>query len=182
MGKSYLMHSKLYVKAKTGSFVLRILLNICLAVYLLASIIIIIFDGISISIVGGMCLAAFIVLSYNRRPSARGHYEAVQAEIIINSDAVNIVYYQVGNLNGGKVIYKIPTERIRGIEFSNKLCCIHFIGDMTVTYVGKKTKIENAGNCYFYVEKGYEESILNELVSKCGRDIHYMDIIKSSMK
>ena len=71
MENTYLINSKLYVKPKPASFIFRILLNIFFAVYLLASIVMILFEGVSIGIVGGICLVVFIVLTYNQRPSAR---------------------------------------------------------------------------------------------------------------
>lgn len=54
MENTYLINSKLYVKPKPASFIFRILLNIFLAVYLLASIVMILFEGVSIGIVGGI--------------------------------------------------------------------------------------------------------------------------------
>ena len=157
MENTYLINSKLYVKPKPASFIFRILLNIFLAVYLLASIVMILFEGVSIGIVGGICLVVFIVLTYNQRPSARAHYEIVQAEIGIEPDVVTIIYRQISSLNGGNAVYKIPTGQLNSIEFSDQLCCIHFIGSVTVTYTGSNLRSENKSGCYFYVEKGYEK-------------------------
>ncbi len=175
MENKYLMNSKIYVKPKPASFIFRILLNICLAVYLLASIVMILFEGVSIGIVGGICLAVFIVLSYNQRPSARAHYEMVQAEIGIEPDMVTIIYRQISSLKGGDAVYKIPAGQLNSIEFSDQLCCIHFIGSVTVTYAGSNSRSENKSDCYFYVEKGYEKEILSELTRVCGKDIIYRD-------
>lgn len=173
MENTYLINSKLYVKPKPASFIFRILLNIFLAVYLLASIVMILFEGVSIGIVGGICLVVFIVLTYNQRPSARAHYEIVQAEIGIEPDVVTIIYRQISSLNGGNAVYKIPTGQLNSIEFSDQLCCIHFIGSVTVTYTGNNLRSENKSGCYFYVEKGYEKEILSELTRTCGKDIIY---------
>lgn len=175
MENTYLMNSKLYVKPKPASFIFRILLDICLVVYLLASIVMILFEGISIGIVGGICLVVFIVLAYNRRPSARAHYEMVQAEIGIEPDMVTIIYRQISSLKGGDAVYKIPTGQLNSIEFSDQLCCIHFIGSAEVTYTGSNPRSENKSDCYFYVEKGYEKEILSELTRACGKDIIYRD-------
>lgn len=173
MENTYLINSKLYVKPKPASFIFRILLNIFLAVYLLASIVMILFEGVSIGIVGGICLVVFIVLTYNQRPSARAHYEIVQAEIGIEPDVVTIIYRQISSLNGGNAVYKIPTGQLNSIEFSDQLCCIHFIESVTVTYTGSNLRSENKSGCYFYVEKGYEKEILSELTRTCGKDIIY---------
>ena len=173
MENTYLINSKLYVKPKPASFIFRILLNIFLAVYLLASIVMILFEGVSIGIVGGICLVVFIVLTYNQRPSARAHYEIVQAEIGIEPDVVTIIYRQISSLNVGNAVYKIPTGQLNSIEFSDQLCCIHFIGSVTVTYTGSNLRSENKSGCYFYVEKGYEKEILSELTRTCGKDIIY---------
>ncbi len=103
------------------------------------------------------------MLTYNQRPSARAHYEIVQAEIGIEPDVVTIIYRQISSLNGGNAVYKIPTGQLNSIEFSDQLCCIHFIGLVTVTYTGSNLRSENKSGCYFYVEKGYEKEILSEL-------------------
>lgn len=113
------------------------------------------------------------MLTYNQRPSARAHYEIVQAEIGIEPDVVTIIYRQISSLNGGNAVYKIPTGQLNSIEFSDQLCSIHFIGSVTVTYTGSNLRSENKSGCYFYVEKGYEKEILSELTRTCGKDIIY---------
>lgn len=69
--------------------------------------------------------------------------------------------------------WKIPTGQLNSIEFSDQLCCIRFIGSVTVTYTGSNLRLENKSVCYFYVEKGYEKEILSELTRTCEKDIIY---------
>ena len=99
-------------------------------------------------------------------------YETI-IEIGIEPDVVTIIYRQISSLNGGNAVYKIPTGQLNSIEFSDQLCCIHFIGSVTVTYTGSNLRSENKSGCYFYVEKGYEKEILSELTRTCGKDIIY---------
>ena len=51
MDESYHIYSKVLVKAKTGSFIMRILLDICLVIYLLACAVLVRAAAIS----GGLC-------------------------------------------------------------------------------------------------------------------------------
>ena len=82
-------------------------------------------------------------------------------------------FYNCWFHNGGNAVYKIPTGQLNSIEFSDQLCCIHFIGSVTVTYTGSNLRSEIKSGCYFYVEKGYEKEILSELTRTCGKDIIY---------
>ena len=169
MYESYHIYSKVLVKAKPGSFIMRILLDICLVIYLLACAVLVFFEGIgtslavTISIAGSACLVVYIVIMFNRRPSAREHYETVPAEIRIEVNTVSITYYQISTLNGGSITYVIPADRISAIEYDDINRCVYIRGCFKVTYKGSRTKTENMQGCSLYLDKNCEGDVLKAL-------------------
>lgn len=175
MEKRYKFRSKLYVKPAKVKFLFKILLNICLIIFLIAGFIKIIFDGIGINSVGTICLAVIIVGAYNANLSNKAHYEISVAELVIHPFQINIIYNQIKMLNGKSVEFEIYTKEITALEYSNQLCCLHIVGCITLKYNDSKEKIRKKSDHFLYLENGMENEILGVIQEVVPVQIKYMD-------
>ena len=175
MNQKFTIKSKINVKPKKRAYILKILLNVCLAVTMIAGIIKIIFDGIDIATLGTMALAIVIVSLYQKRPSANEHYEFAFVDAIINNTEINLVYHQVDSSRNNDISIMMPTSQITNLEFSDQLCCLHICGKVLCKKTGRAESVEEYNEHFLYLEKGTEQEILSAVQHAVGISVKYMD-------
>lgn len=172
--QTFSIKSKLYVKPKRTSFIIKQVLSICLIITLIMGIIKIIFDGLSISIVGEMVLAFIVVSGYNSKTDLKPHYESTIADINFNDYQITIEYKQIEKYYKDTV-WIIKTNEVNTMEFSDKLNCLHIIGNVYVMNKNKNAIIRQEKEHFLYIEKGFEQDILSEVNKICEISIKFMD-------
>lgn len=153
------MQSKVWVPARKGKLIFGIVLNICLALILLAGALKCLFDGVDLQTLGGMALAFGVVAAYKNRPDAKGRYAVVLMDILLQPTGLSLSYQEPGKTQA-PVVIELPLENITGLEYSDQLVCLHFIGKFWRVSNTEKLPIQEY---FLYLEKGREREILQML-------------------
>lgn len=175
MNSSYTIRSKINVRPKKKAYIFNILLNMCLVVVMISGIIKIIFDGLDISTFGIMAVAVVIVSLYKKRPSNAEHYEFSLVDVMISDTEMTLIYHQIESYRNNDFKVCIPLLKIKVLEFSDRLCCLHVNGTVTGEILDGKKIIEGYTDHYLYLEQGMEREIINSVQQASGVSVRYMD-------
>lgn len=175
MSNQFTIRSKINVKPKKSAYVFKIILNICLAITMVAGIVKILFDGLEIATLGTMALAFIIVSIYTKRPSASEHYEFALVDISISNAEIKMIYRQIESYKNKDVEVMMPVSQINILEFSDQLCCLHICGKVLFKSDAKSTNVEEYTEHFLYLEQGQEREILSTFQQATGVAIKYMD-------
>ena len=175
MEQEFTIRSKINVKPKRGTYIFKILLNICLAATMAAGIIKIIFEGVDIATLGTMALAVIIVSAYKKRPSVNEHYEFALVNAVINNAEIKLLYHQVEAHKDVDIKVVIPTSQITALEFSDQLCCLHICGKILCESVGSTANTEEYTEHFLYLERENEREIISAFQQATGVSVRYMD-------
>lgn len=171
----FTIRSKVNVKPQKKVYVFSMLLNICLAIVMIAGIIKIFFDGLDLGTLGTMALAVVIVIFYKKRPSHTEHYEFALVDASIDSDKLTLIYHQIESYKNKDFRVCVPLRKITALEFSDRLCCLHICGSMSSEVVGGNGKPDEYTEHFLYFEQGTEREFIASIQNATGISIRYMD-------
>ena len=175
MISNFTIRSKVNVKPQKKVYIFTILLNICLAVVMIAGIIKILFDGFDVRTLGTMALAFVIVTLYKKRPSNTEHYEFALVDATITDNELTLLYRQIESYKNRNIRVRVQLNKITALEFSNQLCCLHICGQITSEVVGNNGKAEQYAEHFLYLEQGMEREFIASIQNATGVSIKYMD-------
>lgn len=175
MISNYTIRSKVSIKPKKKAYLLKILLNICLVIVMIAGIIKIVFDGLDIGTIGVMALTIVIVSLYNKKPSNVEHYEFALVDASFSNDALTLIYRQIESYKNKDYQVNIPLSEITALEFSDCLSCLHICGKITSEVIGGNKKMDTYHDHFLYLEQGMEEDFIASIQTASGIRVKYMD-------
>lgn len=175
MISNYTIRSKINVRPRKKVYIFTILLNICLAVVMIAGIIKILFDGLDIGTLGTMALTFVIVTLYKKRPSNTEHYEFALVDASFSENDLTLIYRQIESRKNRDIRINIPFITITALEYSDRLCCLHICGSITSEVIDGNDNIEKYTEHFLYLGQGMEREFIASIQNASGVPIRYMD-------
>jgi len=158
--------SKLYIAPKKQSFLFLTVLNICIVIAAILSLLSILGDGIKIENLSSIIIGIFVVIRSRTWLKAEPYYEFSIAHITLNENI--FISYDTGR---HVVIF---TESICSIEYSDQLECLRFVADYDIEVNGETIHYTQEEFLFYIVEKD-NTNFFRELAQHCGKQIIYVD-------
>ena len=119
----YVIESKLYVEPTKGKVRFKILLNFVLLCIAVVTFFYLIFEGLSITKIGELCLAILVVSYYNVDSKPRYQFSILNLEV--SQGRLDLLYnaIKMGSYTG-TVHYEIVEKEIDKVEYSKQLNAI----------------------------------------------------------
>ena len=174
--ETFTFESKLYVASAKKRNLFAMILNVILAIFAAATIIITIMEGFQLHLFGELCVA-FLVVSYFNS-NGKGGYQFSLADMQISSDAVNILYHNVNcDRHCVDITVTIPTDHMQQIEYSKTLNAIRFTGKIE-KHIDGEFQREILKDWVVYLDNNtYNgvETVQRTVECYLGKTIAYMD-------
>ena len=174
--ETFTFESKLYVAPSKKRKRFAIILNVVLAIFSVATIIITIMEGFQFSRFGELCVA-FLVVSYFNSNGKIGYQFSI-ADMQISPEAINILYHNVNcDRNCVDIKITIPTDHIQKIEYGKTLNALRFTGKIE-KQIRREFQREILKNWVVYLDNNTysdAEKIQRAVERNLGKAIVHMD-------
>ena len=166
MNELFIM-SKVYIVPKEKPVILYLILNICIVVTSMLSLVSVILMGINFRNISSIIIAFYIVFKVKKLFKIEPYYQFSVVNIMVLEE--NIVFkYDIGRM----IVLRMNS--VESVEYSNRLQCMRFVGDYTVN------DNENSQDYYrheylFYVNENEYPDFFELIKRSIKKDIIYVD-------
>lgn len=159
--------SKVYITPKKKFFIPVVILNMCIVIVAIISLLSIITSGIKIGNISAIIISLFIVIRTKKWNKIEPYYQFSVANVKLSNDSI-IISYDIGQT------IVLNVRSIKSIEYSDQLKCMRFIGD----YIFKETNkiLEHYESEYLlYVDENEYPEFFHSINQITNQKIIYMD-------
>lgn len=158
--------SKLYIAPKKKNYFSIIVLNICIVIAAILSLVSIFGDGIKVGNISPIIIGLFVVIRSRSWLKSEPYYEFSMAHVTLNSDIC--ISYDAGQ----EVV--IFTDSVTSMEYSDKLDCLRFVADYNIITNGKKSSHIDTEFLFYIVEQDNYE-LFSAIKQLTGKEIVFVD-------
>lgn len=165
--KEYVVKSKIYVVPKRKKILPFLLINICVIIIAIISLLSIFLDGVKLSNISLAIVSLIIAIGYKKMSAIKPYYMFSSAYLKFDVLSLLIKYD-----NGRTIILNYDT--IESLEYSDRLECIRFVCDYSLIESGVTSLFESSEYLLYFSEKEYPECI-KSLEENLAMKITYVD-------
>lgn len=158
--------SKLYIAPKKKNHFFLIILNICIIIVAILSLVSIFANGIKVGNISPIIIGLFVVIRSRTWIKTEPHYEFSMAHITINENMC--VSYDIGQE------VTVYLDSVSSIEYSDRLECLRFVADYFVT-TNNATKNYAQHEFLFYIVANNNQELFSILEQRTGLKVNYLD-------
>lgn len=163
---NFTVKSKVYITPKKKNYFFLIVLNICIVIVAILSLLSIFGDGVKVGNVSPIIIGLFVVIRSRTWLKSEPYYEFSMARITLDKDVC--ISYDIGQE------VTIYTDSITNIEYSDQLECLRFVADYTVT-INNKSITHNQDEFLFYIVAQDNQEFLMVLEQQTRIEVCYVD-------
>ena len=163
---NFTVKSKVYITPKKKNYFFLIVLNICIVIVAILSLLSIFGDGVKVGNVSPIIIGLFVVIRSRTWLKSEPYYEFSIARVTVNREIC--ISYDIGQ----EVV--IFADSIISMEYSDKLECLRFVADYNVITKNETIAHKNAEFLFYSVEQENHE-LFDSLKKETGKEFVYVD-------
>lgn len=158
--------SKLYIAPKKKNYFFLIILNVCIVIVSILSLMSIFGDGVKAGNVSPIIVGLFVVIRSRTWLKSEPYYEFCMAHVTLDRDICI-------SFDANKDVV-INTNSVISMEYSDKLECLRFVADYDV--ITKKEKFtQKETEFLFYIVEQENHDFFVALEQQTGKEIIFVD-------
>lgn len=165
--REFSIKSKIYMTPKKKSFISIIILNVCMIVIAILSLLSIITGGVKFGNISAIIISFIIVVRAKKWCKTEPYYQFSVADVKLSNDSI-IISYDIGKT----VVLSVSS--IKSIEYSDQLKCMRFIGNYIFKEANELLEQDESEYLLYVDETEYQEffRLINEITNQ---EIIYVD-------
>lgn len=165
--KEYVAKSKVYVLPERRNKFLLILINICIIVLAVISIIGIAIEGVKAFNISTGIVSLLVAIGFRRYCKAKPYYKFSTVRLIIDQSILRLDY------DTGRSVTINPTT-VKSVEYSDRLNCIRFVCNYSLTESSSTTAFEGA-EYLLYISASENPDFIKHLEEVTYHQVSYVD-------